>query len=276
VTLFFVGIVMSGSAEGATITVNPVAEWTPVVSEFRIHAEHGRMAPEPPFVKVKAKYPSIPSAWEALKDMVRMRLAGTIWSEDEPVISGWRPWESEEGAAGIEVMRSDNFPSDGIPLRNVPREVVEVRWRVDIWGREGRHYRHPERPELDPAQKEYQDLIKKKVVVRDFSFGVYKVEGDYTDLKNLTNKAASEAFWKPEPQYLGYEKPLADYEARLHAFRIVPGTYEVQLKAKLYFPELDEQKETTGETEVEASLRFMCVGYEEFRRLFWESGRAPR
>ena len=258
VGLCFFLILSSSTVQAERITVNPV-EWTPVITEFQIDKYARSVFTEPPFTKVESKYPTIPSAWKTLKDMVKIRLRGGWWTEEEPVISGWKTWVAEEDS-GIEVMRSDKVPEDFVPVRNFLRGgPVPVRWRIEIWGR----YRFPDNPSLGPGDEEYQKLIKKKIEVRDFSLKVYKVEGDFS-LKNIRNEVSPEPF-----KVLGerdFRKYLADYESQdYHLKRGASYIGEAQLKMKLFFPEVDEQADTWEETPVEASLRFMSGSQVDFR-----------
>ena len=108
---FFSLIIYCPMLSAKTVTVNPVTQWIPVVSEFQIAKTYtsAELLP-PPFSRVKSKYPNIPSAWETLKPIVGIRLRGSFRAEDEPIVSGWRPWADELGVSGLEVRRSDQRP----------------------------------------------------------------------------------------------------------------------------------------------------------------------
>lgn len=257
------------SSPAQKITINPMSGWTPVVTEFYIPENPYRHAQlEPAYVPLQPRIPSLVAAWEILQPMVRIRLSGSLWNEDEPVISGWKPYLSENGESSLQVMRSDMPPEDGLPVRNVLKQSrCWVSWKIEIWGEGGKFYRLPENPKLRPGDPEYQDLIKKKIVVRDYSFRIYKIPGDMTKIKTLKNRIEMDPYWVPDPEYSG-EKPLSDYEsnARNDLFTPIPGFFEAQLKMKLYFPEVDDRQATTEETEVEASMRFLCLGV-EFREI---------
>ncbi|MBE0479201.1 hypothetical protein IBX65_08845 [Candidatus Aerophobetes bacterium] len=255
---FFLVILFSifplSSACAETVTVNPVAKWTPVLVEFQL-PEARAMAgnPGPPFTRIEAQFPSIPSAWETLKNMVSIKLKGQLRSEDEPIISGWQPWAGQRGESGIEVKRSDRCPEGFFPVITMERGgAVAVHWSIQIWGR----YRFPDYPDLLPADDEYQKLIKQKIEVRDFSLTIHEVEGG-VGLENIRNDAAAEP-----SEVLGSwqgQGTLAEYEAQSYQFPArADFVGELQLKMKLYFPEIDDQQETAYETPVEASLRFMC------------------
>jgi len=241
-----------------TATVNPVIQWIPVVSEFQIAKTYTSVGLlPPPFSRVKSKYPNIPSAWETLKPMVRIRLRGSFWAEDEPIVSGWRPWADELGVSGLEVRRSDQRPGVCAPIFHVERGTdIPIHWKIDIWT----EYRLPKYPESEllPDQSEYQELIKQKIEVRDFSLTVHKLEGGF-GLKNIRKDAL------PEPsetvcQWRDHgHQTLAFYEAQDYRFSARSDYVgEVRLKMKLYFPELDDQKDTQYETPIEVSLRFLC------------------
>ncbi len=241
-------------------TVNPVGKWTPVVSEFHIPEARARSGGSigPPFTRVESREPKMLSAWEALKDTVKIKRRRLY--EDEPVIGGWRPWADPKTpeVSGIEVKRSDKIPGDAAPC--LPVMAVErggdipLRWKIDIWGR----YRLPERPKLLPADAEFQRLIKQKIQVTDFSLAVYKLEGELS-WKNVRNAASPEPF-KIIGQYRsGLHSSLAFYESqeyRLPATADYVG--EIRLEVKLRFPEAERQAETAYEVPVEACLRFIC------------------
>lgn len=260
--LFLVFLSITIHAE--KVIVNPVAGWIPVLVEFRIPEKCAFSGdPGPPFVRVRSRFPSIPSAWETLKDTVKIRLRGSLWPEDEPVISGWRAWAGKKGDSGIEVKSSDRCPKGFFPVITIGRgEMVSVHWKIQIWGR----YRFPEHPDLLPADEDYQNMIKQKIEVRDFSLTLYKVEGE-VKLENIRNDAL------PEPlEIVGrWQGPgtLAEYEARSYQFPArADYVGELQLKMKLYFPEVDDRRETAYETPVEAYLRFMCGSKVKIRIIY--------
>jgi hypothetical protein len=214
--------------------------------------------------------------------MVKIKLRGAFWDQDEVVISAWRPWVGtggEAGTSGIEVMRSDKVGEGDLPVRNLlRRSMCPVWWTVDIytgWRFPGDDtYKGRKVSELTPVDQEFQELIKKKIVVREYSFRIFQVEGDWRNLNNLRNRVSLEPYWKPTPEYLGYERPLAEYEAKSRGdtFTANPGIYEVQLKMKLYFPELDDQKDTQTEAELEGYIRFISTA-QKVRPLSIETGR---
>lgn len=279
----------SSTAPAATVTVNPVKDWTPVLSEFRVPerveatAYEGQWRP-PPYsrIEVKKKRPRLPDAWRVLEPMVKIKLRGAFWDQNETVISGWRPWvgtETQAGTSGIGVMRSDKLGDGEFPVRNLLRKsLCPVRWTVNVytgWRFPGDDtYKGRKVSELTPVDQEFQELIKKKIVVREYSFRIYRVEGDWKNLNNLRNRVSPEPYWKPSPEYLGYERSLAEYEAKSggYTFSAIPGIYEVQLKMKLYFPELDDQKDTQRETELEGYIRFISTA-PKVRPISIETGR---
>ncbi len=275
-TGLFLFLILSPSAiQAERITVN-VVEWTPVITEFQIDRSYTRyMRPAPEWTRVESQHPTIPSAWETLKDMVKIKLRGQWWGEDEPVIGGWTDWTDEEGASGIEVMRSDKAPEDGLPLYNFLRQDLVIRLKIEIWGR----YRFPDDPSLGPADQEYQDLIKEKIKVREFSLGLHKVEGELS-LRSIKNGALPDPFKILREDYDTY---LSDYEnldqgTQIYAvpFRGETGHIgEIQLKIKLFFPEVDEAGDTwRPDTPLEAYLRYISAKDEaEIRKIHEETRR---
>lgn len=267
--LCFFLILSSSITQAERITVNPY-EWIPVITEFQIDQRLTRpMKQGPEWTKIKdesedpnkPKPRSIPKDWKILKNMAKIRLRGQQWWEEEPVISGWRTWVDEEGESGIEVMRSDNkVPEDGLPLRNFLLRDLVVGWKIEIWGGYKFKDPDPDNPTLSllgPGDQEYQDLIKKKIEVRDFSLKVYKVEGDLS-LENIKNEVSPQSL-KDLGRTVG---TLADYERQDYysAFRGETGHIgEIQLKMKLFFRELDEHADTWEETPVEVSLRYISA-----------------
>jgi hypothetical protein len=238
------------------------------------------MRPGPEWTKVKdeskdpSKPTSIPLDWKTLKDLVKIRRTAQDWldwakAEEKPVIGGWRTWV-EKDESGIEVMRSDKVPEGGLPLYNFLRQDLAINWRIEIWGR----YRFPDKPLLGPGDREYQELIKKKIEVWDFSLEVYKVEGDLS-LENIKNKVSPQPF-KDLGRGFG---SLADYEREGYygSFRGETGHIgEVQLKMKLFFREVDEQADTWQETPVEATLRYISAKDElDIDRIYQKIQRAP-
>lgn len=274
VGLCFFLILSSGITQAARVTVNPY-EWIPVITEFQIDQGLTRpmqLGQDFPFTRIKdesedpnkPKPRSIPKDWKILKDMVKIRLIGGRWGEEEPVISGWRTWVDEEGESGIEVMRSDNkVPKNGLPLRNFLLRDLVVGWKIEIWGGYKFKDPDPDNPTLSllgPGDQEYQDLIKKKIEVRNFSLKVYKVEGDFS-LENIKNEVSPQSL-KDLGRAVG---TLADYERQDYysAFRGETGHIgEIQLKMKLFFREVDarEELETWEQpTPVEVSLRYISA-----------------
>jgi len=269
VGLCFFLILSSSTVQAERITVNPY-EWIPVITEFQIDQRlTGPMRQGPEWTKIKdesedpnkPKPRSIPKDWKILKNMAKIRLRGQRWWEEEPVISGWRTWVDEEGESGIEVMRSDNkVPENGLPLRNFLLRDLVVGWKIEIWGGYKFKDPDPDNPTLSllgPGDQEYQDLIKKKIEVRDFSLKVYKVEGDFS-LENIKNEVSPQSL-KDLGRAVG---TLADYEKQDYysAFRGETGHIgEIQLKMKLFFRELDELADTWEETPVEVSLRYISA-----------------
>ena len=244
--------------------MNPGAEWVPVVTEFEVSpANLGAPGhPGPPFTRVQSEDPSIPSAWEALKELVRVRVAGLSWGED-PAISSWRPWYGtgdEEGLSGIEVKRSDRQGNVPVPLIHVEvGQRVRVLWKIEIWGR----YRLPERPELFPADEEYQRLIKRKIEVRDISVEIHKIK-EREGTVDIRDDALPDAYYVLS-KWDGVQS-LAYYEGQGYEFP-PRGAYvgEMQLKLSLWFPEFAEQAETASDVRVEAAFRFLCGSLTEFR-----------
>jgi len=314
--LCFLLILSSGITQAARLTVNPY-EWIPVITEFQIDQRLTRpmqLGQDFPFTRIKdesedpnkPKPRSIPKDWKILKDMVKIRLIGGRWGEEEPVISGWRTWVDEEGESGIEVMRSDKFLEAGpLPLYTfVSQQNLFIRWKIEIWG--GYRFKDPDpnNPTLSllgPGDDEYQDLIKERIELRDFSLKVYKVEGDLS-LKNIKKNIRNDVLLEPfdegvitpflELGKFGSWKSLADYEAEdyfVERFMRHAGHIgEVQLTMKLIFPEVDQpeadeqgdtstpQREWQSETPVEVYLRYISANPEfEIDVTGIEQQRAP-
>lgn len=256
-----VWLAAAAASPAQRVTVNPVGKWTPVLSEFLVVDERYYVYLEPPYTPLATRIPSLVEAWETLQPMVKIRLRGSFWPEDEPVISGWKTQASPEGASDLVVMSSQNGTADGLPLRNIPKKsLCNIRWHIQIWGKEGTFFRIPDHPEFLPAMDEYQEAVKQKILVRDFSFKVYKLEGPADSLQTMRGKVAFDPYWEPK-ETIPYNTPLSECEAKVGflSFHAVEAFYEAQLSMKLYFPELDDQTEKQEETKVEAAVRFMCL-----------------
>jgi len=196
--------------------------------------------------------------------MVKIKLRGKRWGEDEPVIGGWADWMDEEGASGIEAMRSDKAPEGFLPVPSFLRGgPVPVRWKIEIWGKNLSRALAETDPSLEglgPADPEFQEAIKKRIEVRDFSLTVHKLEGEVS-LENIRKGALFDPF-----KVLGewdYTRSLAEYESQeflLHRGAIYIG--ELQLRMRLFFTEVDEGR---ADTPVEAYLRFICGSKVDFR-----------
>jgi hypothetical protein len=261
------------------VTVNPVGDWTPVLTRFELSESKalGVGSLGPPFTRVKCDAPSILSAWKVVQPMVRIRPS---FFPDDPVISGWRPWHDAEGTGltGLEVKRSDENPvtevmfygrrerRQAFPVIGFGRAEVPITWEIQIWGRY--RLRDAEKRKLFPSDPEYQKLIKEKIQVVDFSMTIHKVAGE-RKAENIRNKAAeepTEIVARYEGGLGGVPQSLAAYESRQYNAKL-RGDYlgELRLQVKLRFPEAEEQQASAYDVPVEGYLRFVCGSWSGIR-----------
>jgi len=258
-------VLVAGPAPGKSFTVNPVSRWEPIVT--RMELDPTRIAggnPGPPFVKVQGRFPDIPSAWEALKPLVKIRLPGQLWTKDEPVISGWRTTKGP-GIVGIEAKRSDRIPEDRkdrlLPILSFDRGMpVPVNLEVEIWST----YRILEQPDLVPTDPEYQKLIADKIEVHDFSLSVHELMG----ASRATTAAFLHKAANAEPRVNGrigeFEgiRSLSHYLGKEYRVPATAGYLgELQFRMTLRFPELEAQMDTVYDTKLEAQIRFISLDH---------------
>jgi hypothetical protein len=248
------------------LVLNPVGEWTPVVTEFLIAG--GRMTsagdPGPPFSRISSRFPSIPSAWDVLKELAAIK--NKAYGEDEPVLSGWRVWKEPDRRSqnrllsGIEVKRSDKpieSSAPQLPVVAVERGgPVPVRFKVEIWGRHrltGKDDR-----QYFPADEEYQNFMKQKIQVTDFLMAVHKLEGDF-GYQQIKNKALPDPYKVIGRYRGGLDNSLASYEAGEYLLPLTDDYLaELRLEMSLRFPEAEKGQPTAYDVPVKVCLRFIC------------------
>ena len=249
--------------------VIPVLDWNPVLVEFQV-PDTPPMVAQPPFIRFDSRHPSVPADWEFLKELVKIKPRGSFRSDEDIIVSGWR---LTDDMSRIEVMRSDNTPEGHLPIRNFLKQQIGFRWISEIWGEKGAFYRFSDRPELTPADEEYQQLIKEKITITDFSLILYQVEGPL-NVQNIRNDISPEPLKEFHREInLSFGDSLKRYESHQgYGYRPLKGIYELQLKLVMNFPELDEQKDTSYPKEIEACIRFL-VGDVKLQRIYYDSQR---
>jgi hypothetical protein len=258
----FVLLIVSSSLvhAAATVTVNPVRDWIPVVARFEMdeqRANGGGGDAGPIFTRIKSQTPGIPSAWRELEEMVRIRSAPR---PSDPVISGWHPWYTPEGVSGIEAKAADPGTSSYV-ISFVRGEDEKVHWEVQIWGRH--RLKDPDDPEkkrvLRASDPKFKKLIKEKIKVVDFSLTAHKVppEGNGKNIRNAATEAPYQTLGTYQQGFAGAYSSLASYEAQEFKVRR-RGNFiaELRLQLKLRFPEAERQQDSGYYVPLEASMRF--------------------
>ena len=184
---------------GTATTLNPVKDWVPVISEFRIVApgaaawrtETRRGWKQVAMPEGQKGPSSIPRAWQELRkifafgdysgslDPMFSTDAQRAWPQDRPVLAGWRTWSKAEGASvesGIEVLPSDVPEVSGqgwqevVPVLGATGESG-LQIGLQIWGAG----RLEDEPTLTPADDEYQRKMRDRVSVLEFELKGYRL-----------------------------------------------------------------------------------------------------
>ncbi len=268
-------LLCAGTGGSQDLILNPVGPWIPVVTEFLLAGGNVSSVgdPGPPFEIISSRFPSIPSAWDVLKEMAAIK--DRAYYASEHVLSGWRPWTSPDPKnkgrllSGIEAKSSEHqtlTPAPGLPVLGLEVGMkVPITFKVEIWGRH--RLTGKDERQYFPGDAEYQKYMKEKIQVTDFSLTVHKLEGDF-GYQHIRNRAQPEAYMVIAKHRGGWDNSLASYEAQAYTL-VIKDAYlaELQLEMRLRFPESEKLQASAYDVPVRICLRFISGTKKSFRKI---------